>query len=528
MKITWYGIVLILVFVGLVSPTAFSQRVFTYPVVKPHLTYTPAINGSKVTIMLRDAPAGSVVWWSFSLYEEDAQDPGFQDSRYRFSAAEDRLQSNELWENNPWAEVGTADVHGRAYFEIPLQDPDWAGRTVLVKALVQDPKTPDHSNRLPLLFTVRNPEIYLPTFTSPEVGGISKYDEVQGDLIAQIQGIYGIPEKVIFTRDARMGFAMLDGDRIAVIDNHANRAVYPMQTGHGLMDIALTPDGKKLIAVTKGVKSPTQEGLPPGQLWIYDTDNLFTPDWLSIYPLGLEGKGRLLAVSEDSTQVIIRQAGLFVGTYNLLFDLYQPVHLGEGCLYHRGEIQDLRIYGNCLLTLVTLPNGDSHLLGMNLQNYERFFSFEVGKDVEGFKLLSKEGLLPRVALLDRSDEREDRLRLVDVFSDMDHSSIALPDNVLDFDALESLGLCMIVHRDPAEGKGLVRFIDLKALELLPQTLTIDLNSDARVYLSRSQGLHSGYIYSDDGSLFEIDLDLFRVTDRIKLPGGCSAPVVEIY
>jgi len=153
-------ILAVLLAVTVCSADGWAQRVFTYPVDKPVLTGTPAINGSSVKISLRGAPANALVWWSFSLLDENSDNPmdlkGFdRDPADTKNGNWD--ESSGTWDGGIWAEVTTADQRGRAHFEIPLENPDWSGRAIRVQALIRDPAAPENTMLVPFLFTVQNP-----------------------------------------------------------------------------------------------------------------------------------------------------------------------------------------------------------------------------------------------------------------------------------------------------------------------------------------------------------------------------------
>ncbi|MHC4942410.1 MAG: YncE family protein [Planctomycetota bacterium] len=507
---------LVLFILALSASEAQGQRVFTYDLNRPSLTCTNAVYGSEVTLCLRGAPPGAVIVWTF----------GFCKQTENLGEEELDPASLEVTNESP-PTVETADFQGHAKHIISLKNRDWVGRTVLVKALVRDPEVPENTFFLYRVFTVDNPELYLPSFVPGQGGVISKFDEVAGDLIARIQHFYGAPRKVVFSRDGKKGFVMLEGDRIAVFDNLSNQCEYLLPSGIGLADILVTPDGRKLIAVTRGVGASPLTGGQGGNLWIYSTDDLLAPpESFDIYPVAAANEGNILVASSDSTLVLIRQAGLYVGKFNLLSREYQPFELGEA-RHFRGEVRDIQIYGNGLLALIAMPDLTTDLYSVSLQTFQNFYK-DAGRDARRLRLIERQNRLPLVAMIDRGGEEEDRLLLIDVFGDIEHAAIPLPKGVTDFDASETVDLCMLLYQDPPTGEGVLRFIDLTSLALLPRTLSIDLDSNAQVYLSRAENLHTGYIYSEGGVLTPIDLDTFRVLERIQLDGFCSGCPVEIY
>ncbi|MFH2002146.1 MAG: hypothetical protein ABIK28_20905 [Planctomycetota bacterium] len=508
-----------------------AQQVYTYSERIPNIECSKAVYGSKITIRIREAPPESIVWFTMSLLEEGAESIA--------DLSEPDL--NTLNSSHPfWHEAAVVDPQGRAFFDIPLGDrPDWMGKTVLFKAYIKDNSLEGSSYLLPLIFTVDNPELCIPSAVPGMGGRISKFDELAGDLTTEISNLGGSPEKLVFTKDFRLGFAMLDQDRIAIFNNPENKLISTQQTGMGLTDIAVTPDGSKLIAVTCGVKASSLDPNVSCDLWIYDVETIQDPRRYSnpircpLAPIDAVGKGNLLAVGEDSTLLSIRQGGMTMGCYNLISNQYRVFEVGS-MRHFRSEIKDLKVIGNRLLLLVTLSDGSSELLVINLQIYDLHRSFPVGNGVERIVLLQPRGFQPLVVLLDAADDRSDYLRLIDIYSDNEPLLIPLPDGIVDYDVTDTCGLCMIlVHEGNQRGaddewKGLLRFVDLYRLRLLPQMISVDLDSNARVYLSRADCSQKGYVYSEHGVLMQIDLKTFQIVGQTRFPGACTGPVIEIY
>jgi hypothetical protein len=509
-------IILILLSLTLGALQAPGQRVFTYDSHRPSLTCTDAVYGSEVELCLRGAPPGAVIVWTFGLCQPvEGIDP------------EDLDPSSLKVTNESFPKVETADFQGSSRHTIPLKNRDWVGRTVLVKALVRDPGQPENTFFLYHVFTVDNPELYLPSFVPGQGGVVSKFDEVAGDIIAKIRHFYGAPRKVVFSRDGSMGFAMLEGDRIAVFDNLANQPERLLPTGIGLVDILVTPDGQKLVAVTRGVEASAPSGYQPGNLWIYRMDDLSgIPECHEIYPVATVDEGNMLVASEDSTLLFVRQAGLYVGKFNLLSRDYEPIQLGEASHY-RGEVKDIRIFNDCLLALIAMPDLTTDLYNINLQNFQRM-CFEAGLDARRLRLIHRTNRLPLVAVIDRYSDEEDRLLIIDVFGHIEDGSITVPEGVVDFDISGTADLCMLLYQDPDTMEGVLRFVDLANLAMLPTSLSVDLESEAQVFLSRADHLLAGYVYSGNGVLVPVDLETYRVLEKIQLDGSCSGCPVEIY
>lgn len=544
------GIVLLLgVILGslLFSMDAAAQQVYTYANRAPTIRCSNAVYGSKITVSIREAPPESIVWFTMSLLEGDSLENG------SYSIPDAR--EPDLSAINSWHEAAVVDRQGRAFFDIPLGDgPDWLEKKVLFKAFIKDNSIEDNSHLMHVVFTVNNPELCIATAvpvsgTGRVEGRINKIDELAGKLIAEITNVGGTPEKIVFTRDFQLGFAMLDQDRIAIFDNVTNHLIWTEQTGIGLVDIVVTPDGSKLVALTRGVKSSNPYAHNPyssGELWIFDVETLRDPNQFSntkrhtIYPINVadEGVGNLMAVSEDSTMLAIRHGEMDMSCYDLISDQYIPFHLGDN-RHFRSEIRDIKLIGNRLLALVVMPDGSSELMFVNLQNFDLLRSISVGSNVERIVLYHPEDSQPGVVLLDAADETCDFLIVIDILSNEEPLMIRVPDGVVDFDVTETCGICMFLlqQSDPLgrgsmEGRGNwegeVRFIDLQDFSLLPDSIPLDLSGDGRVYLSRAQCSSLGYVYTEQGSVTQIDLETFEIIHQVRVSGTCTGSVAEVY
>jgi len=63
---------------------------------------------------------------------------------------------------------------------------------------------------------------------------------------------------------------------------------------------------------------------------------------------------------------------------------------------------------------------------------------------------------------------------------------------------------------------------------MPEIIPLNLDGNARVYLSRADCSRKGYVYTEQGILTQIDLDTFQILNQIRVNGTCTGPVTEIY
>lgn len=496
---------------------AFAQRVRDYRN-SPHL---PSLycdrnpHDPHAYIHLLGAPSEALVFIYLEECEEGVQPPF--ETTYHSPKTIDP-SSARLYD-------GKADLQGRVVCRTPrLDNPEWAGRLIRIKALVQNPNIEEGGIVVSRPFAIMSPSLYFSSFRPESGGRISRMSELERRIVAEIEDFGGRPGKPVFNRDCTRGFVMLDQDRIAVFDNLLNQPIHMIQTGIGLVDIALTPDGRKLIALTTGVIDPHDRSPRYGTLWVYDTQTFANLDRCVVDTLTPGETGNHLAISMDSSLVFIREADMMVGEYNLLSQHFQRIQIGDAN-HFGGELQDIQIFGNGLLALSVLPDQSAFLHVLNTQNYRNRYT-AVGRAPMGIKRLDYPEQSPLAFILDRADENRDILWKVDIYAGHTPEWIPIPDGALDFDVTETCRLAMILYPGRREGEGLLRFLDLDSLELSKRAIPLKLKGPSRILLSRSHIVHSGYVYSSDGEIILIDLDAMEIDGRILLEDPGIGGVVE--
>ena len=552
---------------------ASGQKVRAYRDLRPELVCYRTAYGSEVTVHLRGAPPRALVWLAFSLCEEGT-DIAFEEN---LVLAPEGFDLDNVW----W--TGQADHRGRLILSRDDIPAEWSGRTLRIDALVQDRDQPKRMFRLLRCVRLDHPGLYLPLRSPTGEGIIDRYDEIAGRVTARIEPLGGIPRKIVFSRDSRQGYVLLEDDRIVRFDNLSHRIVDERPTGQGLTDLALTPDGNYIIVLTRGVHSPSSYLSAQGGLWIYDAETLAFIHRIVVDPVAPEvtdgyspvAAGGWLSVSEDSTLVFIRHEGLTVGVYNLLSGRYRPVRLG-GIELMGGRIRDIAARGDGLLALVTQKGADTSFAGpsdrfalvqVNMQNYEQRVRF-LGRDPMGMRFGTTAGGRAAAFMLDRADETKDLLWCVELFSDAEPLELALPEGILDFDVgrfidgindtgivdgnrfaegtrgengdgvadLEnlssrkppSLGIALSGPGAGTSGISRLCFLDLDSFRLLPGFIEVYKAAEGRIHLSRSLVNPLGYVLSRDGGLSLIDLKSRRVVGRLELEGEHLGRVVEVY
>ena len=502
------------------NPVVPAQGVSTYDTCQPSITCTRALYGSEAVISLRNLPSSAMVLCSLE-FEGGGGEAVFLDDS-----------------------MAVADLQGRLVFNTPpLDKPVFADRTFVFNALWQDDRVPGNRAQLSIRFRVENPELVFSSVLSGGEGMLSKYDELADRVIAEVASIDGRPLKITFSRDFRKGFVMLDRDRIAVFDNLSNRLTSLLQVGLGLpdlglADIALTPDGTRLVALSVAKNRADSFYSQTASLWVYDARSLRLIDMCFIDRVSRDGTvfqdrtvfqertGDLLAVTGNSTLVYIRQEGTFIGQYNLLTGCFTRFQVGGAHLFG-SEVRDIKVAGNCLVVLLAHPDEGAFLYRINTQNYQES-RIRVGSDPREIKLYSADPAGSVAAVLDTADSEGDVLFLVDLISCNVLRAIFLPDGALDYDTSEASGLCMILYPGDNPGEGLLRFVDMIGMGTLPETVPIPMADGARVYLSRSGRSGRGYVYSESGAVAVIDLGDFRINGHVKIKGVLSAPTEEVY
>jgi hypothetical protein len=294
----------------------------------------------------------------------------------------------------------------------------------------------------------------------------------------------------------------------------------------GLRDIAVTRDGRYLIAVTTATSKGSLPFSSRGILWIYDATDLAFHSFTHLDSLPMEGEGKLMVVSNDSNFVFVRQAGMHVGEYNLLTQQFRRFQVGDS-EHLGGEIRDIEVDGNALLVLLHVPDRGGCLHVINTQTH-RMDCFYAGMDPLSMKLYRPDkSASPFVVLFDRGDEDSDVFWQMDVYESHRVRNLSLPDGALDYDITDSCEKGMIIYPGDGPDEGLAYFIDLNRFELLSTILPVEIRGEAYVYLSRSQELKQGYVFSQYGPLIPIDLERFRADPQIRIvgnPTGCAAEI----
>jgi hypothetical protein len=378
-------------------------------------------------------------------------------------------------------------------------------------------------------FKVRNPFLCFASQGAGSEGYISLFDELDGEVVATIGGIAGRPEKTVFNRDASRGFVMLDDDRIAIFDN-LERELHgaPHQTGLGLSDIEVTPDGRKLVALTRG---PDGGDSPFGEasLWIYDIEKgqLSSPYRRRIDPVSSEDGGRTLAISEDSQLVFVRRDDLTMGEYDLLGDEYRRFQIG-GIDQLGGKVRDMAVCDNRLLILVAMPDQRACLQVINTQTYQLDFSIPVGMDPRRIHLYRDPYGRTRAVIHDRAGAGGDLLYFVDFETGSLVETVSIYNGLLDMDLSDAHQLCMMLYYDERTGRNYVFFLDLRSMRLLREHVVLHHGGEARACLSRSVGSRFGFVYSPEGvsQIDIVDLDVIR--EKIPLKGLLTGCAVEIH
>jgi len=477
-----------------------SEAPFSRP---PTLTCDRAFVGSPVNITLKDVPANALIWFTFEIIKNGQE-------------------SEEIPDLFPPV---LADMHGRAILSLPDAS-FFESETVQVTATVWPEQDQDNSFQLTLRFSVENPELHFPSYV-PGVGGtISIFDEVEGRVISRIGNILGAPQKPVFSPDGKRAYIMHGGAQVAVYDNLSNQIIARQLIGEGLKAIAITPDGRSLLALTSDMNDSSSYSFSSGSLWIYDAYTLAFQSRSTIDSIPSAGEGNLIALSEDSTLAFIRQEGMYIGEYNLLTGQFHRFLVG-GTEHFGGEVRDIAALGNGLLTLIKSPDHGTCLHVVNAQTH-RSLCIPAGTDVERIRLYRSEGMQPLVVLHDAADDQEDIIWLVDLFAGQVFRTLSLPDGMLDFDIADSCEIGMILYPGQQPQEGVLRFLNLNVLDLYPQRIHVPLKGEAYVYLSRSKKINSGYVFSQQGPVISIDLDKMRSEGQIPIVGDVTGYAEELY
>jgi len=495
------------VIVFLSPHTADAQKLNHYSVDRPpSLTCSIPVLGSELKVWLNGAAPNAMIWLSLS------------------PASKDMKVMNEIVSLAPGgfdfsiAIPYTADFQGRHFFRIPLHDrKKWVGKTICLEVLVEN------KYRFRWCFKVENPFIRLAGHFPDHGGMISRYDELARTVIPEFRRINGRPLKVISSRDLQKAYIMLDGDRIAAYDYFSKSLIHEEKTAVGLIDVALTPDGRKLIALTAGENLDESHVPPIGALWIYDLSKRhFTlMDKVQVGLIAPGGVGNYLEIVEDSTLVFIRQANLVVGEYNLITGGYQMKRLGR-IEHSGGEIQSLKVYADMIMALMILPDSSAILAVVNTQNYEDRY-IPVGRNPKGIKFLHYPNRLPEAFILGGEDSTEDVLWRVDPYTDQEARRLSIPDIAVDFDISGYSDKGLILYNE-GEGK-VIRFFSLNKFKLLPKEVYLDMVGDSQLYLSRSAAINTGYV-SSRGAITIIDLDELDVNGKEFFEGIHSGQISE--
>ncbi len=379
---------------------------------------------------------------------------------------------------------------------------------------------------------------FIPCRSVDEKGFLARYDALSGYLAGGVD-VPGFPGKILFNRDGSRGFVLLDSDEIGVFDALESRWLYRFRTGVGLLDIALTPNGSKLIALCSE-RGPDDDGLQEkGALWICNVagiDSFESGLEIERRPVAVDfvrsaGTERRLAVCENSRLLFIRTNGPYLTIYNLNSGAVIPVKLGNRYC-SPCTVMDIQVLGTCLTALLIKPDGFGYLCIFNTQTRTKEY-IPLGWEPKIFNLFKKDGRPMAVILHSSETGSAHFLRLFDLYSATVAKTIAnnLLQGVRDVDINGSRDVGAVLYVRGGEGAryGLVGFFDKENLEWRREVVKVPVDSDTRLFLASSPLINRCYVLTGSGDLIPIDLNLYRkVGERIELDAEVVDSPSELF
>jgi hypothetical protein len=488
MKLTRSGWLFLALLIALMTATASAQSGPSGRAGEPLLACTHPVYGSDLTVSLFGAAPGKSVAF--------------------FKSGADGSLVEELGS-------AATDPAGSAVFTFPLVYREWVEQEIVFWAVVDPAGAAVETGRLQV--RVSNPSLFLPCLGPDGNGMIARYDELAGSVLGRTGLEEGSPGRILFNRDGSRGFVLVDTDQIGVFDPFEDRWLYWIRTGSGLIDIAATPDGSRIIVLCTEKTDPELDEYKRGSLWIYDIDDATAPqpEPVRIDPVNPAGQGRVLAVSGDSRLVYVRIGGSSIGEYNLMTGEYKRIFPADQ--YGPCTIKDIQVFGNCLAALLTRPDGEGFICVSNTQTYRTDIT-RTGWNPVIFDLFDGEAG-PMAVVLHRSENGlTDVLDAVNLYSGVARTIARMPAGIRDVDVgdVRSLGVILYAPGGMLSREGLLGFFDRDSLAVINRYVPVQVDADSRVFLSRSPIVDRCYVLSGNGTMSVIDLDVFREIDVIDL------------
>jgi hypothetical protein len=486
------------------------------------LACTHPVFGSVLKVRLIGAPPGSLV----TFYKTDSEG-------YR-----------EMLGESP------ADSSGCSLLEYSLLDSSWVGRDLTLWAEVATSgagmdlpggegtdglsgreRTPGIVSSGVLDIHVLNPSLFLPCMEPDGNGSIARFDQKTGTLSVRSVIPGGKPGRILFNRDGSRGFVILDSDQIGVFDPCADEWLFWfVPTGRGIVDVAATPDGTKIVVVCSGRRESDQDEILNGSLWVYDIDPeveiLSEP--VTIGPVNPAGSDRVLTISDDSRLVYIKTGGSSFGEYNLETGHYKPLFIDSR--YAPCTIKEILVHDNRLVLLFTRPDGEGYLCLSSMQTY-RQNSISVGWHPVMFDIFEGESG-PVAVVLHHSDGRNS-----DVLDVVDLTNLQVTSGIIarwqrgirdvKVNDVRDHGVILYVPGGESARQGYLLFFDRETLRLRRDIyVQVPVDEGSRLFLSRSIVVNRCYVLNRSGTLTVVDLDLFRKAGVHELDAEVLLPPAE--
>lgn len=494
----------------LATGAVFAQSGFNPVDEIPTLRNTRPVYGSEMTLRLTDAPPLESIGW--------------------FKSEADGTRVEELGRT-------TTDADGFGSLTITLFERDWIGRNIVFWAEIT---RLDSASVLSERREVRvdSPSFFVPARSPDGSGAILKYDVLEDAISGRSDRVAGSPGKIVFSRDGSLGFVLLDNDQIGIFSPFDDEWLFRyFPTGAGLLDLIASPDGSRIIALCAERDPLDDDTYVRGSLRIYrvEPDLNPVPETVLIDAVIASGGGRMLAMSEDSRLVYVRSGESTVGEYNLITGMYRSFFLDDK--HPLSTVDDIQVHENCLVALVTSPNADGFVCLFNTQTCEKYY-IAVGRNPAMFEVFERASR-PLVPVVHRTKYREDVVEFLDIYSGTMISAIRgfIPPGVRDLEVCDEreLGVLLWVPGGPFGQKGYLGFFDKSTLSLNFRHLSVPVDRDSRVFLSRSPLINRCYVLSSSGLLSVIDLDtinLLRIDgdddDVLRLDANSDPSSVEFY
>ncbi len=476
----------------------------------PTLQNTRPVYGSEMTLELVDAPPLAPVTW----FKSDA----------------DGSRVEELGRS-------TSDEEGDCSWTFTLSDRDWIGRNIVFWAEIASLDSPTVLSELREV-RVDNPGFYVPAADPDGTGTIVKYNALDDTISDRSGRVAGSPGKIVFSRDGSLGFVLLDNDQIGIFSPFDDAWLFRyFPTGSGLLDLIASPDGTRIIALCSEQDLLSSDTYVQGTLRIYrvDPDLNPEPETIVIDSVMTSGGGRMLAMSEDSRLVYVRSGESAVSVYNLATGKSKSFFLDDN--HPLSTVEDIQVYENCLVALVTTPSGNGFVCLFNTQTHDKYY-IAVGQNPAMFEVFERASR-PLLPVVYRTKYDADEVKFLDIYSGTKIKSIPgfNPPGVRDLEVCDErdLGVLLWVPGGAISEKGYVGFFDKSSLSLISSYLTVPVDTGSRVFLSRSPLINRCYVMSSSGLLSVIDLDtisLLRVGGEsdgaLRIDPNADPSLVKFY